>query len=226
MNQSMPLKVENLSYGFRDPLFQNVSLTVAKGEFVTVVVSDPAMKTTLIDCLVGNLKPAGGRIDFWGFESRGFNRERIQQKVGWVLTKKESHAPWIRVGEYLLATKNLYKIWNENRESLLVTQLGLDLTKRMSDITTSDAQKIRLIKALAFEPKLLILDDITFGLSPELKATLLKTLLDESLTGALAILNITANGRDTAELSDKVIVLNRAKPLGPEAVQAPNISAP
>jgi ABC-type multidrug transport system ATPase subunit len=209
MNKLMPLKVENLTYGFRDPLFQNVNFWVAPGEFVTVIAEEAAGKSALIDCLVGNLKPTGGKIEFWGCDNRGFYREQIQQKVGWVISKKESYAPWIRVREYLLATKNLFKIWNEELAQGLMVKLQLDLDKRMSDLTPTDASKIRLIKALAFEPKLLILDEISAGLPKDLRQSFLEIVLDESVTGNKAVLNICHASKDTIEISDRVLTLDR-----------------
>lgn len=207
MSGPIPLEVENLSYGFREPVFRNANFQIASGEFVTIIVEPGPAKAAFIDCLYGNLKPNTGKVQFWGRENRGFQRETIQQKVGWVISKKEAHAPWIRVREYMLASSGLSKTWNRSVFQHLVKKLGLDLERRMSDLTSDEALKVRLIRALSPEPKLLLLDDITFGLSPELKTTVMDAIFERFEASDLAVVNICHSSKETAPYSDRVIVI-------------------
>ncbi|MES2964015.1 MAG: ATP-binding cassette domain-containing protein, partial [Bdellovibrionota bacterium] len=75
-----PLELTNVSFGYRrKPLFEGVNLTVAPGEFVTIMGENGAGKSTLIDCLLGHSDPRSGSIRFWGRENRGAARAEILQ---------------------------------------------------------------------------------------------------------------------------------------------------
>lgn len=209
MNGSLPLTIENLSYGFKEPLFEKASLAIQTGQFMTLLVEDAAGKAALIDCLYGNLKPTSGRVRFWGLENRGFNREMIQQRAGWVISKKESYAPWIRVREDMIATSGLYRNWNQKLFKALVEKLNLNLDKRMNDLSPSDVAKIRLIKALTFEPELLVLDEIAANLPAETKDALTETVLERYAAGDLAIVYICQSPLEALRFENRVAILDR-----------------
>lgn len=175
------------------------SFSVDPNEFVRLVVPDPFAKNALLDCLMGNLKPTRGTIRFWGRENRGFNRDGIQQKVGWLVFKKEAHAPWIRLEEYLRAFSGIYRRWNPRLTRELITALGLDLQKRMNLIDNDEQIKINLVKALAFEPELLIMDELPVSVSDSTRGQISQVLAKELARREVAVVLVTTAPREKAQ---------------------------
>lgn len=209
MNESLPLEIENLSYGLRNPVFSNANLSVRLGQFITLLVPDGSGKSTLIDCLYGNLKPTSGNIHFWGRDNRGFNREMIQQRVGWMITKKESYAPWVRVREDMLATSRLFRTWNPKLFQKLVERLDVNLDRRMSDLSLSDTTKVKFIKALSFEPELLVLDEMPASLTAETKDLISELLIEQFAIGEMAVIYICHSPTEAVRFNDHYAVLQR-----------------
>ena len=175
------------------------SFSVEPNEFVRLVVPDPIAKNALLDCLMGNLKPTRGSIRFWGRENRGFNRDQIQQKVGWLVFKKEAHAPWIRLEEYLRAFSGIYRNWNLRLTRELIAALGLDLQKRMNLIDNDEQIKINLVKALAFEPELLVMDELPSSVSDETRGQISQVLAKELARREVAVVLVSTVPREAAE---------------------------
>ena len=195
MRGSLPLEIENLGYGFRDrspaAVFSEESFSVGADEFVSLIIKEAAAKTAFLNCVLGNYKPTFGRIHFWGFENRGFQRDQIQQRAGWMISKKEAHAPWIRLDEYLRALSRLHRTWNIGHSQLLTRHLGLDFNRRMSDLSPDEAAKIGLVKALSFEPELFVMDEMAPGVSLETRIAIREVLLKEFRKGEMSVLFIS-----------------------------------
>lgn len=209
MKETSPLVIENLSYGIREPVFQNASLSLYSGEFISVVVEDASAKANLIDCLYGNLKPTTGTVLFWGIENRGFNRDMIQQRVGWVLSKKETFAPWVTVREYMVGTSRLYRSWNQKLAQRLIEAFGLNIEKRMSVLSPSELTKVKLIRALGFEPEILILDEVMEGLSGADKELAAQAIREMFTMGEMTVLYLCRSPEESLRFTNHVVVLGR-----------------
>lgn len=205
MRATLPLDIENLGYGFRDrtpaAVFSDETFSVGADEFVSLIVKETAAKTAFLNCILGNYKPTFGRIHFWGFENRGYQRDQIQQRVGWMISKKEAHAPWIRLDEYLRALSRLYRTWNLGHCQNLVRILGLDFNRRMSDLTPDEAAKISLVKALSFEPELFVMDEVAANVSIETLTAIREVLARDFKRGELSVLFISQSEEAAAFMS-------------------------
>lgn len=204
MRDLLPLEIENLTYGLRDPLFENVSLTVRPGEFMTVLVDGAAGKSALFDCLLGNLKPTSGRVRFWGQENRGYSREMIQNRVGWIVKRKESYAPWVTVREDMVGASRLYRNWNPRVLQKLAAQMQVDLDRRMSALSVNEAMKVKVIKALAFEPELIVLDEMDASLVLETRRVVTEAVLERFVRGDAAVLYVCQTEEEALRFSNRV----------------------
>ena len=210
MTKSVALNIENLTVGYKEPLFANLNLTLQKGQFITIMGENGSGKSTLIDCLLGNLAPHRGSIQFWGRENHRADRGWIQQRVGWVISQQEAFAPWLKVSDVISATRGLYATWNDRLLAQLAERFRLDLNKRMGHLSSGEGSKVRLIKAMAFEPQLLILDELTANLSPDSKSAIVEALIDRFASGEMAVLYICHSHEEAFRLSDQVLTLTRA----------------
>ncbi len=207
MIDQYPLVIQDLNIGFDKSLFANLHLKIKEKEFVTLMGENGVGKTTLIDTLMGYKKQAAGSIYFWGQDFSGNARSQINQKVGWVVSHQEVYPVGLSIEGLFNSIKPLYPTWDSTLESELVNRFKLNLQKKMCHLSLGERSKVKLIKALAFRPQLLILDELTANLSQESKEVILGALLDLFATSKMSVLYISHSKDEALRLSDRVIYL-------------------
>lgn len=205
---SVLLEVTGLTSGYGNlEIIRDIDLSVAEGELVVVLGSNGAGKTTLVSSLVGWLSPKSGRVQFQGRD----------------ITRL---APWLRsrLGMGLVPERG--RLFNdltvaENLEVARPTQAGLRMVHELFPIlgerrqqlarTLSGGQRqmLALARALAKEPQLLIVDEMSTGLMPILVTELfsvLRRLADEGLP----VLLVEQNTK-VLEIADRAYVMQTGK---------------
>lgn len=181
----------------------DVDLLVGKGELVVVLGSNGAGKTTLVSTLVGWLSPKKGRIGFQGRDVTGL-APWLRSRMGLgVVPERGRLFDALTVGENLEVARpteaglkmvrELFPILNERRQQLAKTLSG------------GQRQMLALARALAKEPQLLIVDEMSTGLMPILVSELfsvLRRLADQGLP----ILLIEQNTK-VLEIADRAYVM-------------------
>lgn len=209
MNPTIPLEIKNLSLGYKEPLASNINLTIKPKEFVTLMGENGCGKTTLIDCMAGGLQPIGGEIRFWGVPNLGQHRATVNQKVGWVISQKENYPLLLTVEQFLHDIAPFYPSWNWNLCNELCSSFDLDIKKKLFHLSLGEHSKVRLIKAISFEPSLIILDELTANLSPSSKKSLLSSLLDLFSRNEMSVLYICHSNEEALRLSDRIYEMDK-----------------
>ena len=206
---SMPLALKNITIGHRKPLTASFDLEVAPSEFVTLMGENGVGKTTLIDCLLGLASPLTGEIRFWGKPNSGAYRSVINQSVGWVISQQESYPLFTTIDGLLDSIAPLYPSWNWELCERLCKDFELDTQKRLVHLSMGEHSKVRLVKALSFEPRLIVLDELTANLSPTSKEVLLAALLDMFSAREMSVLYVSHSKEEAVKLSDRVLYLGK-----------------
>ncbi len=199
--------MEHVKFAPGRPLLGDVSFEISVGKFVTLMGENGCGKTTLVELLMGIRIPQEGKILFWGEEPTLFSRGKINEKVGWVVSAKESYPIGTSIKTLLEALAPLYSSWDWDLVGRLERAFQLDLSKKLSTLSLGEHSKVKLIKALAFHPKLLILDELTANLSPASKSSIIQTILDLFAEGDMGILYISHSNEEANKLSDSILVL-------------------
>jgi len=163
------IEMQNISviYGGK-PALKNVSLTLQPGTKTAVIGPTAAGKTQLLHLLTGLIKPAGGSILFDGIGVDRYNKETFQHQIGFVfqdsvifnMSLRENIAFNEKVTDESLEKAIETSELNDFIESL---PLGLDtiVSERGTSLSGGQKQRIMLARALALDPKILLLDDFT-----------------------------------------------------------------
>lgn len=179
----------------------NIDISVNKGEIVGLVGPDGAGKTTLMRILVNLLTPDQGSVNMFGNEY-GYMPQRFSLYGD------------LRVMENLLFFGSLYgldkkTIVERAEEILTLTNLVRFKERFADDLSGGMKQKLALTCALVTRPRLLILDEPTYGVDPESRKDFWKILYDLNKKG-LTIL-VSTPYMDEAELCTKVAFIDKGK---------------
>jgi len=218
------LSVEALCVSFGSVnVLANFTLTVAAGERHTLIGPNGAGKTTLLSAISGWIKPQCGVIHFENQPLIGRSPQQIAQ-LGVARANQIPHGfPTLTVFEHLKASVSHAQRWFRFPNALqtkieaLLQQLNLDdaMGLTASQLSHGQRKRLELGCALALDPRLLLLDEPTAGLSPaesDAMVALLKTI-------PVTMLIVEHDMDVVAALADRVSVLHEGRLL---AQGAPN----
>ena len=206
------LEVRNLSTSFGGlQAVRNVALDVAAGSITALIGPNGAGKTTTFAIIAGFIKPDEGRVRLAGKDVTGWRADRIalagmartfqitQPFVG--LTVAEN----IRVGSYLRCSSPAEAM---RRARAIGEELGLgaQLDRPAGALTVAGRKRLEIARALATQPKMLLLDEVMAGLNPsEINQiiALIRSIRDRGVT----ILLIEHVMQAVAALSEHIFVL-------------------
>lgn len=210
------LKINDLHtyYGAIHAL-KGVSLTIQSGEIVCLIGSNGAGKSTLVNTVAGLLKPRTGSIEFEGATITGVEPHKIVRQgislspegreVFPALTVDEN----LRLGAYIVNDKQKVKAAYE-RAYELFPKLKLRQTQYAGTLSGGEQQMLAIARALMSSPKLLLLDEPSLGLAPNIVAQIFE-LITEIAKQGITILLIEQNAFMALKISDRAYVLENGK---------------
>lgn len=209
----IPLVVEHVAKGYEVdgrlvPVIGDLSLTLDKGEIVSVVGPSGCGKTTLLNTLCGLLTPDSGRIRWHGLETAG-----QPQNVGYML-QKDLLLPWrTALGNTMLGLeiRGVAASEAEDRSRAMLDQLGLHgfADHYPSTLSGGMRQRVALARTLVNEPDVLLLDEPFASLDFQNKLLIENDTAKLVRRGGRSLLLITHDIEEAVSLADRVIVLSK-----------------
>jgi branched-chain amino acid transport system ATP-binding protein len=191
---------------------KGVSIEVGKGEIVAILGSNGAGKTTTLKTISGLLRPRAGTVTFDGANIVGRPAHQIVglglsqvpegRRIFNVLTVDEN----LSLGGYLVRRHR--DLQRQRRERVYETfpQLAQRRRQLAGTLSGGEQQMLAIGRALMSEPKLLMLDEPSLGLSPLLSKLLLKIVRQVSKQGT-SVLLVEQNARQALAISDRAYVI-------------------
>jgi ABC-2 type transport system ATP-binding protein len=211
------LEVRNLTKRFynKDGEFiavDNLSFSIADGEILGLLGPNGAGKTTTIQMLLGVMEATSGEITFFG---KPFlkHREEILSQINFCSTYIS--LPWLFTVQEILDTyARLYEVKDKKKRiAKLTEEFELETLLRKQFFMLSAGEKTRLIIAKSFInfPKLLLLDEPTASLDPEIAVKIREFLKKERKEYNVSMLLTSHNMAEVEEMCDRVIILHEGK---------------
>ena len=208
------LEVRHISKGFDGTgVLRDVSLAIHPGEVLVVVGPSGCGKSTLLRCINGLERIDSGEILLRGQPVTGGKKELValRQKVGMVFQSYDLFPHLDVMGNLLLGpTKALGRPKAEVEKEALAAlrRVGLEEKAHALPRTLSGGQKQRvaLVRALLMKPDMLLLDEITAALDPEMVREVLNVVLDLARDG-MTMAIVTHEMRFAEAVADRVIFL-------------------
>lgn len=201
------LRLAGVSAGYGTaPVIQDVSLTVALGEIVTVVGPNGAGKSTLLKTVLGILRPSHGSITLAGKELGGRPANHVVRLgVGYVPQVKDVFEPLtvrenLEIGGYTLPRRELAP----RVEDVLARYpvLAAMRSRPAGYLSGGERKLLAMGRVLMRRPSLLVLDEPTAGLAPQLAHELLTGHVTELAGGGVAVLLVEQHAHEALAISD------------------------
>jgi ABC-2 type transport system ATP-binding protein len=153
-----------------------VNLEVHEGSIYALVGANGAGKTTTMQILVNLLQPSSGRCLVLGADSRELRSEDFT-RIGYV-SEAQTLPGWMTVDYFLSYLRPFYPTWNDARTSHLLRQLGIPTTRKLRQLSRGMWMKTLLVSSLAYEPRVLILDEPFGGLDAVARDDIVQGLME------------------------------------------------
>ena len=166
------IEVQNLSFSYGSrPILRNVSFSLERGECVAVLGNNGAGKSTLVSCISRLRKPSSGNVLIDGTPVSQMTRNELAQQVSYVAQKNElAHTT---VFDAVLLGRKPHMKWGPSDVDYDVAEHALRAVgmedcrlRYMNQLSGGEQQKVMLARAIAQEPKLMLLDEPTSSLDP------------------------------------------------------------
>ena len=194
---------------------QDATLAVAEGRIVALIGPNGAGKTTLFATIAGFLKPNAGTVTFRGERIDGLPPHQVC-RLGLTRTFQIVQPfAGLTVRENIACGAHLHHARRRDalaRAAEIAAQVGMDrmLDQPAQDLTVAGRKRLELARALATEPKLLLLDEVMAGLIPSEVAEIIPTIRRIRDSG-VTILLIEHVMQAVMSLSEEAYVLNQGR---------------
>ncbi len=210
------LRLERVSAAYGSvSVLHDVSLSVGAGQFVSLIGANGAGKTTTLRAISGLLAPSGGSIAFAGRDITGARASTIVRSGITHCPEGRRVFPMMTVYENLLVGAHVLPTKAEVRAGLeMVFRLFPWLNERRRQFAGSlsggEQQMLAISRALITQPKLLLLDEPSLGLSPKLVAQV-ASIVGTLHKSGIAVLLVEQNARLALTLADHAYVLESGR---------------
>jgi len=206
------LNIENLdaAYGVI-PVLHDVSLKVAEGELVALLGANGAGKTTLLNCISGVLPAKAGTISFRGESIGWLSSDQIVNLGISQIPEGRKIFPYLNVRENLLMGASTRKAWKHRDRMMEKVCAMFPILKERSEQRASlmsggEQQMLVIARGLMAQPKLLMIDEPSLGLSPLIMSQIYDVIKTFPADGITVLLS-EQNALHALEIADRGYVL-------------------
>lgn len=213
------LKVEHLNKFYGDwQALHDINFSINKGEVVTLLGPSGSGKSTLIRTLNGLEPVKDGRIYFHGkqVDPNPKTWQDLRQKIGMVFQSYDLFPNLTVLDNILLAPVKV-----QGRDKAAVQKEALELLDRVELRNHADAyprelsggqkQRIAIVRALAMHPELMLFDEVTASLDPEMVRGVLKIIKELSDQDHMTMIIVTHEMNFAAKIADQVLFLENGR---------------
>lgn len=199
---------------------RHIDLQVREGDFLFIAGASGAGKSTLLRLLFGAEKPSNGEVLVGGRNISTLDRDgvaRLRRDIG-VVFQDYKLLPRRSVLENVAFGLEVHGVVRSNRENLarrMLKAMGLEDRIHASPLTLSggEQQRVSIARALIHKPKLILADEPTGNLDPDMSNVIFDLLLEANARGVTVVV-ATHNLAIIEELNLRTVVLDRGRVIG------------
>lgn len=213
---ALRLGVEDVDFGYRrgQRVLDDLDFEVDPGKVVAVVGMTGSGKSSLTSLLVRLLDPESGRITLDGVDVRDLTHEAMADAVALVPQQTFLFDDTVRDNVTLSGAIDDEVVWDALRTTqadgfvaALPAGLDTELGERGTSLSGGQRQRLALARALVRHPRLLVMDDSTSALDPDVEQRILRALAEQTAGGTGPTVLVVAYRKATIALADEVLFL-------------------
>lgn len=203
------IQINNLSfsYGQKDQLFDQLSLTLPSGNIYGLLGKNGAGKSTFLKLLTGLLFPDGGNVSVLGYQPRDRYPQFLREIY---LVTEEFYLPPFTISEYVSLYSPFYPRFNAILFDEYIGEFNVHKKQKLSELSYGQKKNFLLSFGLATDCKLMILDEPTNGMDIPSKSQFRK-LVANAIDETRSFIISTHQARDMENLIDPIIIMDEGK---------------
>jgi len=212
------LRFDQVTFGYRKevPVLRDVSFEVKPGEMVAIVGATGAGKSTVASLIERFYDPLGGRVLLDGVDLRQWPKKDLQRHIGLVMQDvfifAGSLADNILLGEGQAGPDTLERAITQANARSFIQRLPMGMDQEIgeqgSNLSAGERQLLSFARALAYDPKVLILDEATSSVDPETERLIQEAIL--TMTRKRTTL-VIAHRLSTIRRADRILVMHHGR---------------
>ena len=220
-SDAAPIVVRNLSIGFdRGPVLSDISMTPPAGGLSVIVGPAASGKSVFMKCLAGLHHPDAGTIEIFGRDltaAKGRERTEITATIGMLFQQRglfDSLRVWENVAFKLTHVDGVAK--DDAKEEALRLLALVDLPPRVADLYPSELsggmqKRVGVARAIAGDPKIILLDEPTAGLDPITTTRINDIIRRATDDPSVTVLSITSDMTSARAVYDHLFMLHEGQ---------------
>ncbi len=189
----------------------DVSIQVDSGQVFGIVGENGAGKTTLIKHMLGQYKAQSGSVRMFGVDPVR-QPEAVLSRIGY-LSEEPDLPAWMRISELLNYSSAFYAGWDRDYAAELLGVFGLDLKQRVRNLSKGMRTQLGLCLAQAHRPELLLLDEPSSGLDPNVRRDILSAIIRTVADEGRTVIFSSHLLEEVERVSDQLMMLQAGKVL-------------
>lgn len=193
----------------RTEAVERMDLAVPEGAVCALLGPNGSGKTTTIKLLMNLIRPTGGTAQVLGVDTRRLG-ERERAQIGYV-AEDQQLPDWMTVRQLLDYCRPFYPTWDRALERDLLDRFELPAGRKLKHLSRGMRMKAALLSALAYHPRLLILDEPFSGLDPVMRDDFVRGVLEVSAQGEWTVFVSSHDVAEIEQLVDRVALLDAGR---------------
>ncbi|WP_343641281.1 ABC transporter ATP-binding protein [Roseateles sp.] len=208
---AVPVRASGLRVDFKGQpgVLAGLDWTLAPGQVVGLLGRNGAGKTTLLETLLGLREPQGGEVRLFG-QPALMPDDALRARLGYVPQHSALFEDF-EAGDLLRYFRSFYPRWNDAKVDGLMSRWDIPRERRVGQLSQGQQQRLSIIRALAHEPDLLLLDEPVASLDPAGRRDFLRELVDQVLDRGTTVLFSTHILSDLERVAFNIAFLSRGR---------------
>jgi polar amino acid transport system ATP-binding protein len=220
MSDNVKLRVKNIEKRYEDSpsnVLDNISLDIHEGEVVVILGPSGCGKSTILRCMNGLEDIQGGEIllDGQQVDKKAKNISEIRQKIGMVfqsydLFPHKTILDNITLAPVKVAKRSKADAEKEARQLLTRVQLSDKEKSYPRQLSGGQKQRVAIARALSMHPEIMLFDEVTAALDPEMVHEVLEVILELAKAGMTMVI-VTHEMSFAKAVADRIILMDKGK---------------